>query len=75
MNVNCEAMKDRFRGCLIGGAAGDALGYEVEFLNEEQIEKYFGAKGIRRYALHGGLESCFGTGIRRHPTGISCSVK
>jgi len=55
MNANCEAMKDRFRGCLIGGAAGDALGYEVEFLNEEQIEKYFGAKGIRRYALHGGL--------------------
>ena len=23
---------DKYRGCLIGGAAGDALGYEVEFL-------------------------------------------
>ena len=23
-------MADRFRGCLLGGAAGDALGYEVE---------------------------------------------
>ena len=54
MNANCEMMKDRFRGCLIGGAAGDALGYEVEFLNEAQIGKYFGAQGIRRYVLHGG---------------------
>ena len=23
---------DRYRGCLIGGAVGDALGYAVEFL-------------------------------------------
>ena len=29
--------QDRFRGCLIGGAAGDALGYAVEFLREGQI--------------------------------------
>ena len=28
--------QDRFRGCLIGGAAGDALGYAVEFLREGQ---------------------------------------
>ena len=25
---------DKFRGCLIGGAAGDALGYAIEFLSE-----------------------------------------
>ena len=23
---------ERIRGCLLGGAAGDALGYEVEFI-------------------------------------------
>lgn len=28
---------DKFRGSLIGGAAGDALGYEVEFWSEEKI--------------------------------------
>ena len=36
-------MKDlnKYMGCLIGGAAGDALGYAVEFLREDQIfEKY-----------------------------------
>ena len=28
---------DKFRGCLIGGAAGDALGYAVEFKREAEI--------------------------------------
>ena len=27
------ALRDRFRGCLLGGALGDALGYPVEFLS------------------------------------------
>lgn len=36
----------RFRGCLLGGAAGDALGYSVEFLNWEQIAERYGENGI-----------------------------
>lgn len=28
---------DKFRGCLIAGAAGDALGYAVEFKREAEI--------------------------------------
>lgn len=36
----------KFRGCLLGGAAGDALGYSVEFLNWEQIEAQYGENGI-----------------------------
>ena len=28
---------DKYRGCLVGGAAGDALGYAVEFWGEEHI--------------------------------------
>lgn len=28
---------DKYRGCLIGGAAGDALGYSVEFKREDEI--------------------------------------
>ena len=46
---------DRFRGCLIGGAAGDALGYEVEFLQDFEIFERYGARGITEYALHGGI--------------------
>ena len=45
---------DRFRGCLIGGAAGDALGYAVEFLGENQIFSRYGESGITEYALTNG---------------------
>ena len=37
--------QDQFRGCLLGGAAGDALGYEVEFKNERQIFSRYGDGG------------------------------
>lgn len=39
----------KFRGCLIGGAAGDALGYAVEFQSLDGIRRKFGEKGIQRY--------------------------
>lgn len=47
--------QDKFRGCLIGGAAGDALGYEVEFMDEYAIRSRFGPGGIREYVLHNGV--------------------
>ncbi|KQQ49858.1 crystallin J1 [Pseudomonas sp. Leaf127] len=37
---------ERIRGCLLGGAVGDALGAPVEFLGWTAIEKQFGAAGI-----------------------------
>lgn len=46
---------DKFRGCLIGGAAGDALGYAVEFLREPQIFSRYGENGITEYALRNGI--------------------
>ncbi len=46
-----EQTRDRIRGCLIGGAVGDALGYPVEFLSYSQIIHSFGEKGITEYAL------------------------
>ena len=46
---------DKFRGCLIGGAAGDALGYAVEFLSEPFLFQKFGPQGITEYALKDGL--------------------
>ena len=42
---------DRFIGCLVGGAVGDALGYPVEFSSYEGICARFGAAGIRAYEL------------------------
>lgn len=42
---------DKFLGCLIGGAAGDALGYAVEFSTLDNICRRYGAGGIRCYEL------------------------
>ena len=47
--------RDKFRGCLVGGAAGDALGYAVEFLREEQIFRKYGPNGITEYELTEGI--------------------
>lgn len=46
---------DRFRGCLIGGAAGDALGYAVEFMQDTDIFRRYGSDGITEYDLTDGL--------------------
>lgn len=46
---------DRARGCLLGGAVGDALGAPVEFLSLAQIEERFGALGIQELAPAYGL--------------------
>ena len=45
---------DKIRGSLIGGAAGDALGYPVEFSNEKEIFSQYGKEGITDFSLiHG----------------------
>ncbi len=40
----------RCRGCLLGGAVGDALGAPVEFKTYAQIVAQFGPGGIRDFA-------------------------
>jgi len=40
---------DRFQGCLLGGAVGDALGYPVEFLSADEILRRYGRPGIGGY--------------------------
>ncbi len=42
-----EEMLDRYRGCLLGGAVGDALGYPVEFMREDAIRAKYGPMGIQ----------------------------
>ena len=44
-----KELKSRFRGCLLGGAIGDALGYPVEFFDEGRIKRYYGESGVRRF--------------------------
>lgn len=42
-------LQDAIRGCLLGGAAGDALGYPVEFMLGTQIRRIYGENGITKY--------------------------
>lgn len=49
--ARAERDLDRVRGCLFGGAVGDALGYPVEFMAESQIRARFGKDGITEYLL------------------------
>lgn len=48
---------ESFKGCLLGGAIGDALGSPVEFLNYEQIQKKYGSKGIVDLEFNGDRET------------------
>lgn len=43
-----------YRGCLLGGAAGDALGVPVEFLLDKQIFDRYGENGITEFDLYNG---------------------
>ncbi len=42
-------IQDLYRGCLLGGAVGDALGAPVEFMSRDQIFKKFGPGGIKEF--------------------------
>lgn len=44
-----QNLLDKIKGCLIGGAAGDALGFPVEFLSYSQIERRYGDGGVWAY--------------------------
>lgn len=39
-------LAEKFSGCLLGGALGDALGYPVEFLKRDEIFAQYGKRGI-----------------------------
>ena len=48
-----NAYAERVLGCLLGGAVGDALGYDVEFLTSlAAIRARYGAAGIQEPALN-----------------------
>ncbi len=41
------AYRDRVRGCLLGGAVGDALGAGIEFASLAEIRSGYGPDGVR----------------------------
>ena len=43
------ALKRRYRGCLLGGAVGDALGAPVEFMSLAEIRETFGRGGVTEF--------------------------
>ena len=44
-----DAYLDEVRGCIFGGAVGDALGYPVEFMSSQDIHADYGPDGITEY--------------------------
>ena len=47
--AGAERAPEFFRGCLLGGAVGDALGAPVEFLSLKEIRARFGPADIQEY--------------------------
>lgn len=47
--------ESKIKGCLLGGAIGDALGYPVEFTSYRHIVSKYGKNGIENFELHNGV--------------------
>lgn len=54
-NQSMDALRDRYRGCLLGLAVGDALGAPLEFLSREEIVNRYGE--VREMLGGGWLET------------------
>lgn len=54
MNMTKNNVLDKIKGSLVGGGAGDALGYEVEFISANSIFAEYGPEGIQDYELYMG---------------------
>jgi hypothetical protein len=48
--IENDELRSRFRGCLLGGAVGDALGAPIEFMTLAEIRSDFGPRGIEAYS-------------------------
>ena len=46
---------DSIKGCLLGGAIGDAFGFPVEFFDDCEIFKRYGENGITKLQLYNGV--------------------
>jgi ADP-ribosylglycohydrolase len=55
---------ERVKGCLLGGAVGDALGAPVEFLEWQAIEAKFGPQGVTDFATAYGITGAISDGTQ-----------
>ncbi len=55
MKVN----KDKYIGCIQGGAVGDALGAPIEFLSLSEIRDHYGQDGLQDYVEYEGPRGAF----------------
>lgn len=49
-----DELLGKYKGCMLGGAVGDALGYPVEFMKADEIMEEYGQDGIREHKLYQG---------------------
>jgi ADP-ribosylglycohydrolase len=56
LRVSAIVTRQSFRGCLLGGAIGDALGAPVEFMSRARIREGYGEQGIERFDVAYGRE-------------------
>ena len=47
--LRSEAQHDAIRGCMLGGAVGDALGAPIEFMSKSAIQQKYGKDGVQDY--------------------------
>ena len=47
-----DIKRDKFLGCILGGAIGDALGAPIEFLKYDEIIQKYGKDGVQTYVEH-----------------------
>ena len=55
--IKTDIMRNRIRGCMIGGAIGDALGWPVEFKGEREIFNKYWPDWVESYALNASGEA------------------
>jgi ADP-ribosylglycohydrolase len=48
--MTAPTLLDRFRGCLLAGACGDALGLPIEFMSLAEIKAQYGERGLTDFA-------------------------
>jgi ADP-ribosylglycohydrolase len=62
-------MKNKYEGCLVGLAIGDAIGYSVEFSSMDAIRRAYGFAGIQELDVQRSRRGCSicGRGEYKHP--------
>ncbi|MBQ3641392.1 ADP-ribosylglycohydrolase family protein [bacterium] len=47
-DITADKNYDKYLGCILGGAIGDAFGAPVEFMKRNKIHRYFGSPGVTK---------------------------